>query len=102
MVDGKWEEKKGGFLHYLLASMGTLKNIPIPKLMVPNGLEAQGRPTGIQLWGRAMPPEQIYDDAFAKTCDLDFLYTAKVLVDLIQADPALKRADAKLVADLFE
>jgi len=98
---GKWEVTEAALPLYVCASTFALKNIPIPKLMVPTGLDAAGRPTGVQLWGRAMPASKIYDDAFARTFDLDFLYTAKVLVDLIQADPDLRRTDAPLVADLF-
>eukprot|EP00747_Dinoflagellata_sp_TGD_P194183 gnl/TRDRNA2_/TRDRNA2_61310_c0_seq1.p1 gnl/TRDRNA2_/TRDRNA2_61310_c0~~gnl/TRDRNA2_/TRDRNA2_61310_c0_seq1.p1 ORF type:complete len:128 (-),score=28.41 gnl/TRDRNA2_/TRDRNA2_61310_c0_seq1:6-389(-) len=77
------------------------KNISIPKLIVPTGLDSAGRPTAVAFWGRALPAEKLYDDAFARTFDLDFLYKVKPLVDLIQAEPSLRRADATLVADLF-
>ena len=81
-------------------TMNTLKNIPIPKLVVPTGLDSAGRPTAVQIWGRATPADQLYEDDFARTADLDFLYTAKVLLEAIQAEPALARVDAPLVADL--
>ena len=81
-------------------TMNTLKNIPIPKLVVPTGLDSTGRPTAVQIWGRATPADQLYEDDFARTADLDFLYTAKVLLEAIQAEPALARVDAPLVADL--
>lgn len=78
------------------------KCIPIPKLMVPTGLDPQGRPTAVLFWGRAPPVEKLYDDEFAKTFDLDFLYKVRPLVELLQADEGLRRKDAPLVANLFE
>ena len=54
--------------------------IVVPKLAVPAGLDAQGRPLGLLLWGRAVPPEQLYNDSFARTFDLRFLYQARALV----------------------
>ena len=84
----------------MYTNMNTLKNIPIPKLVVPTGLDSAGRPTAVQFWGRATPADQLYEDEFARTADLDFLYTAKVLLEAIQAEPALARVDAPLVADL--
>mmetsp|Transcript_59394 Transcript_59394/g.111906 ORF Transcript_59394/g.111906 Transcript_59394/m.111906 type:complete len:192 (+) Transcript_59394:51-626(+) len=78
------------------------KEIPIPKLLVPTGLDQDGRPTGILFWGRAVPSDSIDNATFAKTFDLGFLYRVKTLLDLIQAEPTLKRAHAPLVADLFE
>lgn len=77
------------------------KDTPIPKLVVPTGLDARGKPTGIMLWGRAIPAEHLQDPDFAKTFDLSFLYMAKALVNVIQADAQLMRANAPLVADLF-
>lgn len=77
------------------------KDTPIPKLVVPTGLDAKGKPTGIMLWGRAIPAEHLDDPDFAKTFDLSFLYVAKALVNVLQSDPQLMRANAPLVADLF-
>jgi Asp-tRNA(Asn)/Glu-tRNA(Gln) amidotransferase A subunit family amidase len=78
------------------------KSIPVPKLSVPLGLDPRtGRPVGVLLWGRAQPPEQIFNDSFARTFDLPFLYTAKALVAALHAEPSLRRANAPLVADLF-
>ena len=31
------------------------KDLHIPRLSVPTGLSVDGRPTGVQLWGRAVP-----------------------------------------------
>jgi len=78
------------------------KSIPIPKLMVPTGLDEQGRPTGLLFWGRAVPSEQIDNASFAKTFDLSFLYQVKTLVDLIHQDASLSRAHASIVEDLFQ
>jgi Asp-tRNA(Asn)/Glu-tRNA(Gln) amidotransferase A subunit family amidase len=77
------------------------KTIPVPKLAVPAGLDAQGRPLGLLLWGRAVPPEQLYNDSFARTFDLRFLYQARALVAVLHAVPELQRQPAPLVADLF-
>jgi len=102
LESGEWVTKEIDSVHPLSVSMFHLKNIPIPKLMVPTGLDSHGRPTGVQIWGRAVPPERLYDDAYARTCDLAFLHTAKVLIDCIQGNPHLKRVDAPLVAGLLE
>eukprot|EP00931_Biecheleriopsis_adriatica_P115465 TRINITY_DN91250_c0_g1_i1.p1 TRINITY_DN91250_c0_g1~~TRINITY_DN91250_c0_g1_i1.p1 ORF type:complete len:639 (-),score=81.76 TRINITY_DN91250_c0_g1_i1:263-2080(-) len=81
---------------------GYFKCIPVPKLVVPTGLDDQGRPTSVEFWGRAMPSERIFDDDFAKTYDLTFLYQARALVESLHSDPSLRRVDAPLVNDLFE
>eukprot|EP00928_Gymnodinium_smaydae_P070005 TRINITY_DN53953_c0_g1_i1.p1 TRINITY_DN53953_c0_g1~~TRINITY_DN53953_c0_g1_i1.p1 ORF type:complete len:669 (-),score=68.12 TRINITY_DN53953_c0_g1_i1:261-2141(-) len=97
--DGEWTIVSGNLSQCQMPIMFLLKNIPIPKLAVPTGLDTHGRPSGVQLWGRAIPVEHLYDDDYAKTFDLDFLYKARVLVDLIHAKPALRRTDASLIAD---
>jgi hypothetical protein len=43
----------------------------------------------------------MYNDTFAKTFDLEFMYKAKTLAAAIQASPAHVRKNAPLVADLF-
>ena len=76
------------------------QSIPVPKLLVPTGLDAAGRPTGVMLFGKGPPPDQMFNDTFAKTFDLPFLYRAKAVVEaLYQADPTMERAHAPLVAD---
>ena len=100
LIDGEWQDAIGSYWLSMYTTMNMLKNIPIPKIVVPTGLDSTGRPTAIQIWGRAIPADKLYDDDFARTADLDFLYTAKVLVEAIQAEPALARVDAPLVADL--
>ena len=42
----------------------------VPKLTIPLGLDAEGRPVSVTAWGRAVPVEHLYDDEFAKTHDL--------------------------------
>ena len=79
------------------------KMIPVPKLLVPTGLDKRGRPTGVMLFGKGPPPNQMFNDTFATTFDLPFLYAAKAVVEaLFESDPGLRRAHAPLVHDLFE
>jgi len=98
--DNEWVVKEIPGMQPCSVSMFTLKNIPIPKIMVPTGLDDDGRPTGVQIWGRAPPVEKLYDDEYAKTFDLAFLHTAKVLIDLLQDNPSLKRVDAPVATQL--
>lgn len=95
-------EFAGAGITGLFISFKTFKHVPIPKLMVPTGLDDGGRPTGVMLWGRGPPVEKLYDDVFARTFDLEFLYTAKALVDIIQSSPGLARQNAPLVAGLYQ
>ena len=79
------------------------KNIPVPKVTVPVGLDAAGNPVSVEFWGRAGPQgatslDWAYDDEFAKTADLSFLYAVKPLVEAIAMDPSLVRVDATLVS----
>lgn len=99
--DGKGIREVGMDLWDNIKLFWMWKDTPIPKLVVPTGLDANGKPTGIMLWGRAIPAEHLDDPNFAKTFDLSFLYTAKTLVNALQVDPQLLRANAPLVADLF-
>ena len=72
------------------------KNLHIPKMTVPTGLNAEGRPTAVQFWGRAVPYEKMFDDEFSVQQDADFLHLVKKVVDAMHAnDPSLQRADAK-------
>ena len=73
----------------------TLKNLHIPKLVVPTGLTEDGRPSAIQLWGKAVPYERMFDDGFSAAHDADFLNLVKRVVDMMyDADPSLRRVDA--------
>jgi len=92
--------------HCNMVSFFLFKNIPVPKVTVPVGLDAEGRPVSVEFWGRAGPKPQaggriglewLYDDDFAKTSDLDFLYVVRELVQTIHQEPSLRRQDARLV-----
>ena len=71
-----------------------LKFLHIPKMMVPTGMDEEGRPTGVQLWGRAATYEQMFNDAHSAERDVDFLHLMDRVSDAIAASPALRRADA--------
>jgi hypothetical protein len=73
------------------------KHLHIPKLSVPTGLTTDGRPTGIQLWGPAVPFDQIFDDNYAARHDAKFLYLAKRVAAALQLDPRLVRVDAPMM-----
>merc|ERR1712176_1733695 len=53
-IEGK-DVGSSNYLHYM-----AFKSIPIPKLVVPTGLDALGRPTAVEFWGRAVPSEKLY------------------------------------------
>jgi len=67
------------------------KSLHIPKLSVPTGMSADGRPTGIQLWGRALPYEEMFDDASSTRHSVTFLHLAAQAVEAIHADADLRR-----------
>mmetsp|Transcript_45358 Transcript_45358/g.145489 ORF Transcript_45358/g.145489 Transcript_45358/m.145489 type:complete len:622 (+) Transcript_45358:57-1922(+) len=78
------------------------KNLHIPKLVVPTGLTEDGRPTAVQLWGRALPYQKMFDDAAAIEHDAAFLQLVRRVVEAIQATPSLARANAPSVQGLWE
>ena len=67
---------------------------------MPTGLTADGRPTAVQLWGRAVAHDAMFDDAAAARHDAAFLHAAARAAAAIHADAALRRVDAPLVADI--
>jgi hypothetical protein len=75
----------------------SFKHLHIPKLVVPTGLTADGRPTAVQLWGQAVPYEQMFDDECSASHDVEFLHLARRAADAIQRDPELRRANAPMV-----
>mmetsp|Transcript_34772 Transcript_34772/g.99875 ORF Transcript_34772/g.99875 Transcript_34772/m.99875 type:complete len:616 (+) Transcript_34772:70-1917(+) len=77
------------------------KHLHIPKLVVPTGLTEDGRPTAVQIWGRAVPHERMYDDSAAVEHDARFLQLIRRVAAAIQAEPRLARADAPSVRGLF-
>ena len=62
-----------------------LKSMAIPKVAVPLGLGPRGRPVACCLYGRAVPPEKRYDSAFIEEFDLDFLYQAHRIIQILHA-----------------
>eukprot|EP01052_Picozoa_sp_SAG31_P018481 SAG31_NODE_1311_length_8869_cov_10.603535_1_plen_654_part_00 len=75
-------------LHYCC-----FKHFSVPKLTVPLGLDSSGRPTSCTIWGRAVPPEKLYDDVYAKTFDLEWLYKVQRVVNSLHALPDLRRME---------
>ena len=60
LIDGEWQDAVGSYwLSMYTTSMNTLKNVPIPKIVVPTGLDSAGRPTAVQIWGRATPADKL-------------------------------------------
>ncbi|OLP79073.1 hypothetical protein AK812_SmicGene40685 [Symbiodinium microadriaticum] len=98
-------------VHSLFMHTLSMKHIPLPKMMVPVGLDFMGHPVGLQLLGRAGPPGSrglgySYDAELLKVVDVPFLKTAQALVGaMVSADPSLKRVEPSLVkgeGNLFE
>ena len=48
------------------------KHLHIQKMCIPTGLTEDGRPTAVQLWGRAMEYDQMYDDNLSQIISLVF------------------------------
>ena len=78
----------------------TLKEIHIPKMVVPTGLTVDGRPTSVQIWGRAVAYEDMFEDIASVKHDVEFLYLVQRLAAAIQLAPELRRQDAPLAAGL--
>ena len=83
------------------AFWGFAKLWAVPKMLVPLGMDEQGRPVSCTCWGKAVPRESLYDDEFAKTWDLEFLYKVKRAVEAMHAVPALCRQEPPLNDDIF-
>jgi hypothetical protein len=95
-------EGAGGDVYNLHANV--LKYLHIPKMVVPTGLTpGEGRPSAVQLWGRAVEYADMFDDAASVRNDIGFLYLVQRVAGAIQAVDELKRADAGLpvVQSLF-
>ena len=60
------------------------KDLHIPRLSVPTGLSADGRPTGVQLWGRAVPYAEMFDGAASTRSSVAFLRLAARAVEVSQ------------------
>ncbi len=82
-------------LKYVIFQTSSFKNLHIPKMVVPTGLSEDGRPTAVQFWGKAVPYEKMFDDAFSAAHDAEFLHLLKKATELMfAADPSLRRVDA--------
>ena len=86
----------------LLACSCRFKHIPVPKLTIPLGLDPQGRPVSVTAWGRAVPIEHLYDDDYARTFDLEWMYKVGAMVDALHAEgTGLQRAEPPCNDDLL-
>ena len=81
------------------------KSIPIPKVVVPIGLDVDGNPSSVIFWGRSGPQGMrkggdwswLYDDDFTRDNDLQFLYKVNSLVSVLHKEPSLQRSLPHLV-----
>jgi Asp-tRNA(Asn)/Glu-tRNA(Gln) amidotransferase A subunit family amidase len=75
------------------------KDISIPKLAVPTGLSNEGRPTGVQIWGRALDYASMFDDKLGTAHSVKFLHSVRPLVEAIHADADLRRVAPGMVGE---
>jgi len=81
------------------------KSIPVPKVVVPIGTDADGNPSSVIFWGRSGPQGMtkggdwswLYDDEYARENDLEFLYKVNSLVDVLHKESSLQRSLPHLV-----
>jgi len=81
------------------------KSIPIPKVVVPIGVDADGNPSSVIFWGRSGPQGMrkggdwswLYDNDYARENDLEFLYKVNSLVDVLHKESSLQRSLPQLV-----
>ena len=74
------------------------KDLHIPKLAVPTGLCPDGRPTGVQLWGPAVPYAEMFDDRRSTEHSVAFLHLAARAVEAIHSDAGLRPVAPKILA----
>ena len=79
-----------------------LKELHIPKLLVPTGVDADGRPTAVQVWGRAGVYWDMFDDVRSSESSIRFLHAVRPLVEAMHADDDLRRREPALVKNIFE
>ena len=79
------------------------KHVPLPKMMVPVGKDAAGKPVALQFMGRAGPVgasdlAYAFDDDLLRGLDVPFLRDVDVLVEaMVAEDPSLARVAPELV-----
>lgn len=99
-IDEKGEATTSDMYQSVWPINDVLKNIHIPKLAIPTGLTEDGRPTGVQLWGRAVPYEEMYQDDLSAKYNIRFLHLAARVVKLIE-EAGLQRVTPSIARDLF-
>jgi len=82
---------EGNLVSYII-----LKDVPIPKVIIPTGLDKEGRPTAIEFWGKGVPVEELYDDEYAKYHDIRFLHIVERLKNILYSNPELVRANSPI------
>ena len=79
------------------------KHVPLPKMMVPVGKDAAGKPVALQFMGRAGPAgasdlAYAFDDELLRGLDVAFLRDVDVLVEaMVAVDPSLARVTPEMV-----
>lgn len=96
-IGGRVEEK-GSLQSVYSRHMTALKHLHVPKMCIPTGLTGDGKPTAVQIWGRAVPYEHMFDDEYAARHDALFLHMVARVAAVIQAHPELRRQVAPMVA----
>ncbi len=96
--NGTYKEESSSLAQCNVLSYFAFKDIPIPKVMVPTGLDSNGRPTAVAFWGRGVPQERLFDDAYAAGHDIEFLHTVERLVEIMHKEPLLQRKDPPVIA----
>jgi hypothetical protein len=95
-------EVYGGIAGDIWMDQCAFKHLHIPKMAIPTGLTEDGRPTAIQIWGRAVPYELMFDDEYSAKHDLEFLYLVQRVSAAIQANASLERKDAEMAKRSLE
>jgi len=98
-VDGSVHEM--GVRLYFPHFIEPIKELHVPKLLVPTGLTKEGRPMAVQLWGRAVAYDAMFEDVESTKQSVSFLYLVRHVVSAIHSKETLQRKNAPLVADLF-
>ena len=79
------------------------KHVPLPKMMVPVGKDAAGKPVALQFMGRAGPVgasdlAYAFDDEVLRGLDVPFLRDVDTLVNtMVAEDPSLARVAPEMV-----
>ena len=79
------------------------KHVPLPKMMVPVGKDASGKPVALMFMGRAGPVgasdlAYAFDDELLRGLDVPFLRDVDTLVEaMVAADPSLARVAPEMV-----